>query len=373
MAERSFIMIKPDGVQRGIVGSIVARFEAKGFQLLALRQMRPSREHLEKHYADLSSKGFFASLIDYMASSPVVAMVWAGDGVVKEGRKMLGATKPSESAMGTIRGDYCIDIGRNVCHGSDSVESAEHEIALWFPDGVAAWSHHSGSWVSERVAETQPHGGGASGGGGGGGGGSAMTDNLERKGKNSYYYWNQPKPEWTTDMAWDGNEAPRKLSGPGMGAGAGAGAKVPSGHHALQKARVDSVAAAAGGAAGAVHNGSGGLDGASGGAAAGGAGQRAPQVTRTPLDKYAWSDEAKKVKVYLDLPGVGALEDAAVVLAHTQDSVTVQVNELAGKNYSFSMELSNDIKGAKLRKKEHKLVLSLTKAGEYPWTSLRKE
>ena len=151
--ERSFIMIKPDGVQRGLVGHIVARFEAKGFQLLALRQMRPSREHLEKHYADLSSKGFFASLIEYMVSSPVVAMVWAGDGVVKEGRKMLGATKPSESAMGTIRGDYCVDIGRNVCHGSDSVESAEHEIALWFPDGLAQWSHHSASWVSEAAAE----------------------------------------------------------------------------------------------------------------------------------------------------------------------------------------------------------------------------
>ena len=152
MSERTFIMVKPDGVQRGLVGDIIARFEGKGFQLLALRQMRPSREHLEKHYADLSSKDFFGSLIDYMASSPVVAMVWAGDGAVKEGRKMLGATKPSESAMGTIRGDYCIDIGRNVCHGSDSVESAEHEIALWFPDGLAPWSHHSASWVSEAAA-----------------------------------------------------------------------------------------------------------------------------------------------------------------------------------------------------------------------------
>ena len=137
-AERTFIMVKPDGVQRGIVGSIVSRFEAKGFQLLSLRQMSPSREHLEKHYADLSGKGFFASLINYMASSPVVAMVWAGDGVVAEGRKMLGATKPSESAMGTIRGDYCIDIGRNVCHGSDSVESAEHEITLWSHYELAA-------------------------------------------------------------------------------------------------------------------------------------------------------------------------------------------------------------------------------------------
>ena len=153
--ERSFIMVKPDGLQRGLVGHIIARFEAKGFQLLALRQLSPSREHLEKHYADLSSKGFFASLIEYMASSPVVAMVWAGDGVVKEGRKMLGATKPSESAMGTIRGDYCIDIGRNVCHGSDSVESAEHEIALWFPGGLAQWSHHSAGWVSEAAAEAR--------------------------------------------------------------------------------------------------------------------------------------------------------------------------------------------------------------------------
>ena len=158
MAERSFIMIKPDGVQRGIVGSIVARFEAKGFQLLALRQMRPSREHLEKHYADLSSKGFFASLIDYMASSPVVAMVWAGDGVVKEGRKMLGATKPSESAMGTIRGDYCIDIGRNVCHGSDSVESAEAEIALWFTAGTQEWEHHAKAWVNELPLGPPPAG-----------------------------------------------------------------------------------------------------------------------------------------------------------------------------------------------------------------------
>ena len=154
-AERTFIMVKPDGVQRGIVGSIVSRFEAKGFQLLSLRQMSPSREHLEKHYADLSGKGFFASLINYMASSPVVAMVWAGDGVVAEGRKMLGATKPSESLMGTIRGDFCIDIGRNVCHGSDGPDAAEHEIALWFPEGVASYDAHSASWISEAAADAQ--------------------------------------------------------------------------------------------------------------------------------------------------------------------------------------------------------------------------
>merc|ERR1712118_398808 len=88
--------------------------------------------HFEEHYADLSSKGFFAGLVEYMGSGPVCAMVWQGKGVVKTGRKMLGATNPADSAPGTIRGDFCVDIGRNVCHGSDSVESAEKEIELWF-------------------------------------------------------------------------------------------------------------------------------------------------------------------------------------------------------------------------------------------------
>jgi nucleoside-diphosphate kinase len=150
--ERSYIMIKPDGVQRGLVGSIIARFEAKGFKLLALKQASPAREHLEQHYADLSAKKFFPSLIEYMASAPVVAMAWEGDGVVAEGRKMLGATKPSESLMGTIRGDFCIDIGRNVCHGSDCAEAAEAEIALWFPEGVNGYADHSAPWVYEGAA-----------------------------------------------------------------------------------------------------------------------------------------------------------------------------------------------------------------------------
>ena len=147
-------MVKPDGLQRCLVGEIIARFEAKGFQLLALRQMSASRELLENHYANLRAKSFFGSLIDYMLSSPVVAMVWLGDGVVAEGRKMLGATKPVESAMGTIRGDFCIDIGRNVCHGSDSVKSAESEIALWFSEGSNEWSHHSARWICEVAPTT---------------------------------------------------------------------------------------------------------------------------------------------------------------------------------------------------------------------------
>ena len=149
--ERTYIMIKPDGVQRGLIGQIVQRFEQKGFKLVAMKLCAPGQAHLEQHYADLAGKGFFAGLIDYASSGPVCAMVWEGDGAVLTGRKMLGATKPSESAPGTIRGDYCIDVGRNIIHGSDAVESANKEIDLWFPngDGLCDWEDHSSKWVYE--------------------------------------------------------------------------------------------------------------------------------------------------------------------------------------------------------------------------------
>ena len=148
--ERTYIMIKPDGVQRGLIGPIVTRFEQRGFKLVAMKLVTPGKEHLEQHYADLSSKGFFAGLIEYMNSGPVCAMVWEGDNAVATGRKMLGATKPFDSAPGTIRGDYCIDVGRNIIHGSDSVESANHEIALWFkPEELNNWEHHSKSQIYE--------------------------------------------------------------------------------------------------------------------------------------------------------------------------------------------------------------------------------
>ncbi|CAM9391648.1 unnamed protein product [Choristocarpus tenellus] len=142
-------MVKPDGVQRNLVGEIIGRFERKGYKLAALKMASPERSHLEAHYADLAERSFFPGLIDYMSSGPVVCMVWVGPNVVLEGRKMLGATKPSESAMGTIRGDFCLEVGRNVCHGSDSVESAENEIALWFPEGVNEWESCSKPWVCE--------------------------------------------------------------------------------------------------------------------------------------------------------------------------------------------------------------------------------
>ncbi|RKO86179.1 nucleoside diphosphate kinase [Blyttiomyces helicus] len=134
--ERTYIMVKPDGVERGLVGEVIKRFENRGYKLVALQQLRPSRELLEQHYGDLKTKGFFPALIAYMLSGPVVGMVWEGKGVVVTGRKMLGETNPLASAPGTIRGDYCIDVGKNICHGSDSVESAKKEIALWFPAGV---------------------------------------------------------------------------------------------------------------------------------------------------------------------------------------------------------------------------------------------
>ncbi|EKX34775.1 hypothetical protein GUITHDRAFT_80303 [Guillardia theta CCMP2712] len=147
--ERTFIMVKPDAVQRGLVGNIITRFEQKGFKLVALKMVQADEELLRQHYKDLVSKPFFPSLMSYMTSGPVVPMVWEGDGVVKAGRTILGATKPSESAPGTVRGDYAIDVGRNVCHGSDAVETAVREISLWFPEGVTKWDSHSESWIYE--------------------------------------------------------------------------------------------------------------------------------------------------------------------------------------------------------------------------------
>ena len=144
-------MVKPDGVQRSIVGQIISRFEQRGFSLVAMKMMQPSKEHFETHYGDLKTKSFFPGLLKYMMMGPVVAMVWQGTDVVRQGRKMLGATQPLESQPGTIRGDFCIDVGRNVCHGSDSVESANKEIALWFGENdLCSYNRTINSWVYEK-------------------------------------------------------------------------------------------------------------------------------------------------------------------------------------------------------------------------------
>ncbi|XP_077983770.1 nucleoside diphosphate kinase B-like [Glandiceps talaboti] len=148
--ERTFIMVKPDGVQRGLIGDIIQRFEKRGYKLCAMKFMKASEELLNQHYADLKGKPFFSGLTKFISSAPVCAMAWEGKDVVKQGRAMLGETNPLDSKPGTIRGDYCIDIGRNIIHGSDSVESATKEINLWFKeDEVLTWEACSHKFVYE--------------------------------------------------------------------------------------------------------------------------------------------------------------------------------------------------------------------------------
>ncbi|WFD06694.1 nucleoside-diphosphate kinase [Malassezia vespertilionis] len=154
-SEQTYIMIKPDGVQRGLVGKIIQRFEDRGYQLVAMKLVHASEEHLEKHYQDLKGKPFFSGLVKYMASGPVVAMVWQGKDAVKQGRTILGATNPLASAPGTIRGDFAIDVGRNICHGSDSVDSAKAEIALWFGEQTATieYKRSINEWIYDDIQD----------------------------------------------------------------------------------------------------------------------------------------------------------------------------------------------------------------------------
>lgn len=148
--ERTFIAIKPDGVQRGLVGDIIKRFEQKGFRLVAMKFLTASEELLKQHYIDLKDRPFYPGLVKYMNSGPVVAMVWEGLNVVKTGRMMLGETNPADSKPGTIRGDFCIQVGRNIIHGSDSVKSAEREISLWFkPEELVDYKSCAFNWIYE--------------------------------------------------------------------------------------------------------------------------------------------------------------------------------------------------------------------------------
>ena len=149
-AERTFVAIKPDGVQRGLIGEILGRFERKGFKLVALKQLTPSRELAEKHYGVHRERTFFAGLVDFITSGPVIAMVWEGDGVIASARTLIGATKPLEANPGTIRGDLAVNIGRNVIHGSDGSETAKLEIGLWFESSeLNDWMPSDRSWRVE--------------------------------------------------------------------------------------------------------------------------------------------------------------------------------------------------------------------------------
>ncbi len=133
--ERTYIMVKPDGVQRRLTGEIIRRFENRGLRLIGLKMFVPSREIAENHYGVHREKPFFGSLVEFITSGPVVAMVWEGTQAVRAARQMIGATNPLEAAPGSIRGDYAVEIGENLVHGSDAPETAETEIALWFQPG----------------------------------------------------------------------------------------------------------------------------------------------------------------------------------------------------------------------------------------------
>ncbi|XP_075687554.1 nucleoside diphosphate kinase, mitochondrial [Rhinoderma darwinii] len=130
--ERTLIAVKPDGVQRRLVGEIIQRFERRGFKLVGIKMLQASEGILAKHYHDLQRKPFYPALIRYMASGPVVAMVWEGHNVVRSSRLMVGETDSSQAKPGTVRGDLSVHISRNIIHASDSVEVAEKEIGLWF-------------------------------------------------------------------------------------------------------------------------------------------------------------------------------------------------------------------------------------------------
>ncbi len=130
--ERTYAMVKPDGVKRGLVGEVVSRLEQKGFQIVGMKLMQIPRETAEKHYGEHQGKPFFEGLVSFITSGPVVAMVVEGENAILEWRKMMGATNPKDAALGTIRGDFASTIDENVAHGSDAPETAEREIGIFF-------------------------------------------------------------------------------------------------------------------------------------------------------------------------------------------------------------------------------------------------
>jgi nucleoside-diphosphate kinase len=148
--EKTFVMVKPDGVQRGLVGEVIARLERRGLLLVGAKFMQVSRELAETHYAIHKGKPFYNGLIEYITSAPVMAMVWEGPQAVAAVRQTMGSTRPTEAAPGTLRHDFALMVGRNLTHASDSVENGEAEVALWFkPEELVAWSRDLDRWYFE--------------------------------------------------------------------------------------------------------------------------------------------------------------------------------------------------------------------------------
>ena len=147
--QTTFVMVKPDGVQRGLVGNIIQRFETKGLRLVGLRQLTPSLELAEAHYAVHSERPFYSGLIEFITSGPVVAMAWTGVDAISVARNLIGPTNGREAAPGTIRGDFAMDIGHNIIHGSDGEDTAEFELGLWFSEGNIEWTRDAESQIYE--------------------------------------------------------------------------------------------------------------------------------------------------------------------------------------------------------------------------------
>lgn len=149
--ERTLIIIKPDAVQRGLTGEILRRFEARGLRIIGMKFMQVSEELAKKHYAEHEGKPFFEGLVSYITSSPVVVMAMEGTNAIAASRKTIGSTKPFEAEAGTIRGDFALEVGRNLVHGSASPEEGMNEVANFFSDVelVAGWSRNTDEWIFE--------------------------------------------------------------------------------------------------------------------------------------------------------------------------------------------------------------------------------
>ncbi len=148
--ERTFIILKPDAVQRGLVGEIIKRFEQRGLKLAAMRMVQVSNELASEHYAVHEGKPFYEGLISYITKSPVVTMVLEGTNAIAVVRSTVGATNPADAAPGTIRADFGLEIGRNLIHASDGPETAQSEMELWFGDDLVDWNRNTDEWIFEQ-------------------------------------------------------------------------------------------------------------------------------------------------------------------------------------------------------------------------------
>jgi nucleoside-diphosphate kinase len=148
--EKTFVMVKPDGVQRGLIGEVIARLERRGLKMVGAKFLHVSQGLAETHYDIHKGKPFYEGLLNYITSAPVMAMVWEGPNAVAAVRQTMGATRPTEAAPGSVRHDFALDIGRNLTHASDSVENGEKEVALWFkPEELVQWGRAVDEWVFE--------------------------------------------------------------------------------------------------------------------------------------------------------------------------------------------------------------------------------